>query len=339
MSTMDYKVTVIVPVYNAQSYLDRCVGSIVNQTHENLQILLVDDGSTDESGHLCDTWAQNDKRIQVIHKENAGAGMARNTGLEYITGDYVLFVDSDDYIALDTVEKCIDSINEHHSDTVVFGYNFASDGGNTPEQIYADSLCYDEDGIKSDLLPSFFTLSKGFEVSVWGKLFSAEIIRDNALSFLSEREMYSEDALFLLRYFPKSRCASIVDENLYFYCDNDTSISRVYEKDKQNKLSVFLQKALEIAKQENIIDKIELHILARYQSCAMVEYKQIVLSDMSIAQKLKEIKDYSNLSATRQTLRKDVIALHSFAMRMFYSCIRCRMYLFGYLLLWLRLHK
>lgn len=337
---MDYKVTVIVPVYNAMEYIDRCLDSVVNQTYSKLQIILVDDGSTDDSGQLCDTWAQKDNRIQVIHKENAGAGMARNTGLEYVTGDYVLFVDSDDYIAPDTVRKCVDSIIEHGSDTVVFGYNFASDKGDiVPENINAGKLCYDKDGVQSELLPSFFTLSKGFEVSVWGKLFSAEIIRDNALRFLSEREMYSEDALFLLRYFPKCKCASIVDENLYFYCDNDASISRVYEKDKQNKLSVFLQNALEIATQENIIDRMKLHILARYQSCAMVEYKQIVLSDMSMAQKLKEIKDYSNTDSTQQTLRKDVIALHPFAMRMFYTCIRRKMYLLSYLLLWLRLRK
>lgn len=337
---MEYKVTVIVPVYNAHSYIDRCVVSIVNQTYKNIQILLVDDGSTDDSSLLCDEWAKKDARIQVIHKENAGAGMARNTALEYVTGDYVLFVDSDDYIALDTVKKCIDSINEHGSDTVVFGYNLASvDGTYVPEQIYADKLCYDANGVKAELLPSFFTLSKGFEVSVWGKLFSAEIITENALSFLSERELYSEDALFLLRYFPKSKCASVLDENLYFYCENDTSISRVYEKEKQEKLSVFLQKALEIAKTENIIDMIEPHILARYQSCAMVEYKQIVMSDMSMAHKLKEIKEYSNTDATKRTLRKDVIALHGFEMRMFYTCIRCKMYLLSYLLLWLRLHK
>lgn len=337
---MEYKVSVVVPVYNAQKHLSRCVDSILTQTYQNIEIILVDDGSVDDSYKMCDDLANTDSRVKVIHKENAGAGMARNTALEVVSGDYVLFVDSDDYIALDTVKKCMDSVSKHNSDTVVFGYSFMSDDGKvTPERINAGRLCYDENDIKSDLLPSFFTLSKGFEVSVWGKLFSSKIIKDHALRFLSEREIYSEDALFLLSYFPKSECASVVDENLYFYCDNDTSISRVYQKQKQNKLSVFLQQALNIAKDEGIIDKIEPYILARYQSCAMVEYKQIVLSDMRFTDKLREIKEYSSTDVAQSTLRKDVIDLHKFAMKMFYTCIRYKMYFMSYLLLWIRLHR
>lgn len=97
-------VSVVVPVYNVASYLEQCLDSVVNQTYKNLEIILVDDGSTDGSGAICDRYAEKDSRIQVIHKENGGLSSARNVGLERITGEWALFVDSDDWIELNTLE-------------------------------------------------------------------------------------------------------------------------------------------------------------------------------------------------------------------------------------------
>ena len=98
------KISVIVPVYNVEKYLDNCINSIVNQTYDNLEILLVDDGSKDNSGSLCDEWALRDNRIKVIHKQNGGASSARNAGLDAATGEYIGFVDADDYIDIDMYE-------------------------------------------------------------------------------------------------------------------------------------------------------------------------------------------------------------------------------------------
>lgn len=337
---MEYKVTVIVPVYNAQKYLSRCVDSILSQTYHDIEVILVDDGSTDSSAQMCDDFAHRDNRVKVIHKENAGAGMARNTAFEHTTGEYILFVDSDDYIEKDTIKKCVDSINEHGSDTVVFGHTFVYANGKTQtHQVHSNKMRYDEDSIKSDLLPSFFTFSKGFDVSVWGKLFSTQIIKDNELWFLSEREYYSEDSLFLLQYFPKSKSTSVVDENLYYYFENTSSLSREYEQERQDKLDIFKNKALDIAKKENITEMVKPHILVKYQLCAVIEYKQIASSDMTFAQKVLKIREYSSTDAIKSTLRKDVISKHSFAMRLFYTCIANRMYRFSYILLWIRLHK
>ena len=94
------KISVIIPVYNVEKYLKRCLDSVINQTYKNLEIILVDDGSTDNSGKICDEYAKNDKRIIVIHKENGGVSVARNIGLDICTGDYVNFIDSDDWIDL-----------------------------------------------------------------------------------------------------------------------------------------------------------------------------------------------------------------------------------------------
>ena len=102
-----YKVSVIVPVYNAEKYIRRCVGTLTGQTYKNLEILLVDDGSRDDSGGICDDLAKEDERIRVIHKENGGLVSAWNKGFDYSTGEYGSFVDSDDYIAEDLIEKAV----------------------------------------------------------------------------------------------------------------------------------------------------------------------------------------------------------------------------------------
>ena len=116
-------VSVIVPVYNVAPYLEQCLDSIVNQTYQNLEIILVDDGSTDESGAICDRYAEQDGRIQVVHKENGGLSSARNVGLDKMTGEWVLFVDSDDWIELNTLELLFEQKNEH-AEIVEFGIYF-----------------------------------------------------------------------------------------------------------------------------------------------------------------------------------------------------------------------
>ena len=115
-------ISVIVPVYNVENYLPRCLDSIINQTYTNLEILLVDDGATDNSGKLCDEYAQKDNRIRVFHKENGGVSSARNMGLDNATGEYIAFVDSDDYIDKCMYEIMLNSSVQNNADIVVCGY-------------------------------------------------------------------------------------------------------------------------------------------------------------------------------------------------------------------------
>ena len=108
-------VTVIVPIYKVEKYLDRCVESIVNQTYRNLEIILVDDGSPDHCPQMCDEWAKKDTRIKVIHKENRGQGLARNTGIDNASGEYICFFDSDDYIAADAIELAYEMAHKENA--------------------------------------------------------------------------------------------------------------------------------------------------------------------------------------------------------------------------------
>lgn len=106
------KITIIVPVYQVEDYLDRCVQSLMRQTYSELEIILVDDGSVDSSPQMCDQYAKIDNRVKVIHKENGGLSSARNSGIDVATGDYIMFVDSDDYIELDTCQRLYELIDE-----------------------------------------------------------------------------------------------------------------------------------------------------------------------------------------------------------------------------------
>lgn len=120
------KISVIIPVYNAEKYLYRCIDSVINQTYNNLEIILVDDGSTDSSGKICDLYKAKDERIKVIHKKNGGQSTARNRGIESSSGDYIVFVDSDDWIAEDIYEHCIQLAEREQCDVVDFKVAFTS---------------------------------------------------------------------------------------------------------------------------------------------------------------------------------------------------------------------
>lgn len=115
-------VSVVLPIYNVAPYLNRCMQSIVNQSYKNLEIIMVDDGSTDTCGELCDKWSNHDNRIKVVHKANAGLGEARNTGIENATGEYICFFDSDDYLRLDAIEVAVSSALQKQSDVVLWGW-------------------------------------------------------------------------------------------------------------------------------------------------------------------------------------------------------------------------
>ena len=136
-------VTVVVPVYKVEKYLDHCVNSIVSQSYENLEIILVDDGSPDRCPEMCDRWAERDSRIKVFHQENRGLSAARNVGIANATGQYICFVDSDDFIDVDMVRRTYELAEKEQAELVVFGMGHASEDGQvigkdmpTPQEIF-----------------------------------------------------------------------------------------------------------------------------------------------------------------------------------------------------------
>lgn len=212
---MDNLISVIVPIYNGKAYLDRCVESIVNQTYRNLEIILVDDGSTDGSGEMCDEWAAKDGRIKVVHKINGGLGDARNRGLDKASGKYIAFVDCDDTVENTAYETSLKYMLEEKPDIVISAFNVINPNTKDREVMGFDRAFYSLDDWKDkgvDFIDSWCA-----DVA-WNKLYLREIIEKNNIRYNITRTI-GEDFLFSFRYYEyceKIRCIPDALYNYYF---------------------------------------------------------------------------------------------------------------------------
>jgi glycosyltransferase involved in cell wall biosynthesis len=182
---MNKKVSIIIPVYNSMKYLRECVSSIASQTYRNIEILLVNDGSTDESGALCDELALKDPRILAIHRENGGTSAARNTGLSHASGDYITFTDNDDYWChADALEKIMERVDATNADMVL--YDSIIYWQDTDRTVPPSSACKREMIVSKPAHEAILHFSEANVFSafcVWGKLIRASLIRENGVRF------------------------------------------------------------------------------------------------------------------------------------------------------------
>ena len=186
-------ISIIVPVYNAQKYIKRCVESIVNQSYQKWELILIDDGSKDDSSLICDEFKQTDSRIHVIHTVNQGASAARNRGLDEAAGDYITFVDADDWVETNHLEVLLNQIN---SDIDLCINSFIADLYYGPRP-YQYKTIKTHDNIES--INSFFTLLLQHSQFLWNKLFKSSIIKDNHIRFNTSISL-GEDNIFILEY-------------------------------------------------------------------------------------------------------------------------------------------
>ena len=213
-------VSVIVPIYNVESCLERCLNSIIRQTFSNIEIICVDDGSTDGSGKILDRLVQMDSRVILIHKKNGGVSSARNTALSFVKGQYVCFVDSDDWLENNAIEELVAHMTDG-IDIVVAGAQIEDEGGDSAERLQQLRNIY------SAKLNGPFTLADNsinkVTITVWGKLFRYEIIKNTGLTFLDGRKY--EDNHFTVEYLVHSRMVYFVNKNLYHYVRQPNAIT------------------------------------------------------------------------------------------------------------------
>lgn len=331
-------VSVIVPIYNVEDYLDRCIDSIVNQTYKNLEILLIDDGSPDNCPEMCDEWAKSDGRIRVIHKENAGLGFARNTGIENASGKYIFFFDSDDYVDKETIEKCILNAEQNNSDMVCFGFKeVCDDGEHTVVPVTSSKEIYKDEEVLNELLPELLMEKSGLGVSVWSKMFRLDTIKKNRIEFRSEREIISEDSYFIIQLSDKISVSTILAENFYFYRKNDSSLSRVYRPDRQIKNNIYLEECLKVLNTNNYPDVVEKAVKICYHSYTIGAIKQICGADLDRKTKNAELFKIYNDLVLRNTLEFDIIKFEKLSLKPFWTAMKCKQYWCCKLLLLYRL--
>lgn len=333
-------VSVVIPVYNVEAYLDKCVETVVGQTYSNMEIILVDDGSPDQCPELCDAWANRDSRIRVIHQKNAGLGMARNAGMALAEGQYIFFLDSDDYVDTTLVEKCVRNAEKTSSDAVIYGrWDVYPDGRKKILALSAEKYLFQGEEIKTVLLAEMFTYGMGFGVSAWGKMYRLQTIRSNGLRFVSERKLISEDAFFALEFFSAASVATIIPENLYFYYKRENSLSNVYRKERQQKNDAFLNTCLAYIDQKKLPDTLASHLKVRYHMYTIAAMKQVFLSELSGKEKKSVLREIFRSPALRGTLTSDVLRLEKPSQQLFFSLLKFRCYGICYFLLKLKTHE
>ena len=319
--------SIVVPIYNVELYLDRCVESLVNQTYTALEIILVDDGATDRCPEICEEWVKKDERVKVIHKSNAGLGMARNTGLDAASGEYICFVDSDDYLVSDAVERCVVAIEEHEADTVLFGrYDAYPNGDVVEDGTHVVKCVYSEDRVIGTLLPELLTSGVGYGVSACSKVFSIKILNENHIRFKSEREIISEDAFFCLDYFSKSKTAVVIPDRLYCYFKNANSLSRTYRDDRQKKNNEFLLQSLEHVQQLSLPDSLSVYLKSKYHVFSLAAMKHVVASKLSLKDKKRKLRGIYRDKVLRKTIAAGVLQIDPFSIAIFMLLIKLRVY-------------
>ena len=235
------KLSVIVPIYNVEKYLDCCIQSIINQSLKDIEIILVDDESPDNCPQICDKYVQSDHRIKVIHKKNEGLGFARNTGIEQASGKYITFVDSDDFVSPQTFEHLCNYIDHHSLDVIYYRYQRFTDISKIPQCTISDSLeLYQNDDIKKMMLNIIASgpdkkLNHKIECSSCCAIYKMEIIKRNNIHFHSERQLISEDLIFNLDFLSFSHKAAINQSTFYYYRTNTQSLTLAVRSDRIEK--------------------------------------------------------------------------------------------------------
>lgn len=219
------KISVIIPVYNVSLYLSQCLENIIHQTYENLEIICVNDGSTDTSSEILNKYAKKDNRITIISQKNSGQSASRNNGIKKATGDYIHFLDSDDYIPLNYYEKMIKSLGNTDADIVCSGFYFEK---HPRESInFKDSYIYTN---PQDKIEKTYAYKYMY---VWRYLIKTSFIRKNKLSFIENKCM--EDLMFTITAFTKANKIVVVPNLQYFYRYNANSTMNIKNRKKQQK--------------------------------------------------------------------------------------------------------
>lgn len=257
---MSETISVIIPVYNVEKYLNKCVDSVISQTYKDLQIILVDDGSTDGSSKICDEYAKADIRISVIHKQNGGLSSARNAGMEIVEGDYITFLDSDDYVSPTVYEELYKIIKSQDSDSIACTcIRRVDEAGN----LYKKNDPHSKPSSTSNTEYLRELLLHIGDVSVCSKLFPRKMLKNKHF----EEEKLNEDLLFMVELIPSFKTIVYTGTVGYYYLVRDNSTSSGYGKAVEDMASnaVYVSKKVENEYPEF---KEEAHRFSLYQNMA-----------------------------------------------------------------------
>lgn len=303
-------ITVIIPVYKVEKHLPKCLESVINQTHGNLEIILVDDGSPDHCGKICDEYAERDKRIRVIHKKNEGVSAARNDGLAAATGAFIGFVDSDDYIQRDMYEVLYQSIIQNDADVSMCSCRIVR--GEKEEELlfgWEDNALFDREAIQNELMPKYVfrdERNKLIMPSIWRCLFKKDLMSEKGIAFKTGL-IYGEDLVFMLACLAASSRVVTTNRMLYNYNLTNESITQKYVKNLFANYQEVMQMVKKIFMADENGKKYEKQFLI-YETGVLLDCLSNVCRKrdvgVSLPAKVKEGKEIVKATGLREKLKR-----------------------------------
>lgn len=338
-------VSIAVPIYNVDRYVDRCIRSLVNQTYQNLEIILVDDCSLDNSSQICDNWAARDTRIKVIHKKvNEGQGVARNDALALASGEYICFIDGDDYIESDTIECLVEAAWRETAEVVVFGMKNVTPSGEKVLELIprVGDKTYRGQAVLSEFLPDFLGPAPNgngepiFYLSSCVLMYTVNKLKSVGWKYISERQIISEDVYSILDLFNEISSVTVVPKPFYCYCINDASFSRRYTPDRYAKVKHFYLETVKLCKDKNYSEDIVTRVCSPYLAYTLATLKQEARSPFPLKKRwhiVREILDDEVLQKVLYQTRKNHEGLKK---RIVFFLIRKKCHLLSFILFWLK---
>ena len=251
-------ISVLVAAYNVEKYLPRFFHSIINQTYNNLEIIIVEDGSTDSTGEMCNSFAEKHPNVKVIHTSNGGLSVARNVSLKYATGDYISFIDPDDDISLDFYSKVVDFIDHTNCDLIILNhYCVYSNKSQKEMDIFVN---FDKTGIVDKQVVMRMLLSDTLGSQVWEKIYKRDLWKD--VWFIPGR-VFAEDVAIVHEVYDRAEKIGAIAEPLYYYYFNDATLSRSYRPFKWMSTYLAFKERLEFAEKKypEMVEKLNAYTL------------------------------------------------------------------------------
>ncbi len=295
-------VSIIVPVYNVEPYLRRCLDSVLTQTLRDIEVIVVDDGSPDGSPAICDEYGSRDPRVKVIHKSNAGLGYARNSGIEVATGSYLAFLDSDDYLAPEALERLYSLASSNRLDIIRAARNEFVTEGSFSHSVEGSGLeIYDDPSDLRRIALCYFSQPNGasdrrlnLEGSAWGALYHREIFFSHGIRFVSERDLVSEDFIFNYEAARVVRRIGKIHDTLWHYRINPASLTKTPRRDCIARSIAYSRYLEERFKADGYGPTSALYAMGYTVDTMRAHIKNIVLSDMP----RKEVREWLHAQAS-----------------------------------------
>lgn len=328
------RVSVVVPVYNVEKYLKRCVDSIRSQTLEDMEIILVDDGTPDNSGALCDAWAKEDARIRVIHKENGGLTSAWKAGAEAATADYVGFVDGDDWVDADMFESLLASVESHDADMAICGLVYDYEDSSREKAVETSRLSresYDRQAIRQELFPVLINNGTFFGRTIQAarvtKLYRTSLVRKNS-KYCDNRVTVGEDLQLTFSVLcDAQRISFLPDYYPYHYWINEGSMTGGYDPDYMKKIALTKYRIRWIAKVKDVYD-FSTQIENDFLILSIMAIRSVIVKNKKapasfVIARIREICQHPEFVKTRKAYHMESMPL---SVRVYLLLIRLHLY-------------